>query len=232
MAIIHWKQRIVKGVFTMKEKISREKEQIMLLTMGFLLLAVGMFSSQGEPEHLTRGDFIRFHVIANSNEEADQALKLEVRDEILAQIAPELNQMDSMTHTREYIRENMDKIAAIAEGVISEQGFSYGVETDLGLRWIPEKTYGQITFPQGTYEAFTVTLGEGAGENWWCVMFPPLCLIDEAAEKDAALEPGEFISEKYELLMESKEQGKPLTLKFKSAEIAEDVLDLIFLHLV
>ena len=216
----------------MREKRIKEKEQVILLIMGFLLLGLGMLSAQREPEELTKEDFIRFHVIANSNDEEDQALKLHVRDAILERITPDLNQMDSVAHTRDYIVDRMDEIVAIAEDVISEQGFSYGAKAALGNRWIPEKTYGQVTFPAGTYEAFTVTLGEGAGENWWCVMFPPLCLIDESEEDEEALEPGDFISEKYEPLIESNRQGKPLTLKFKSAEVAEDVIDLIFLHLV
>lgn len=216
----------------MKEKIIKEKEQVILLVLGFLLLGLGMFSAEQEPEELTKEDFIRFHVIANSNDEEDQALKLQVRDEILERITPDLNQMDSVAHTRDYIMDHMDEIVSLAEDVISEQGFSYSAEAALGDRWIPEKTYGQVTFPAGTYEAFTVTLGEGAGENWWCVMFPPLCLIDESSEDGETIEPGDFISEKYEPLIESNQQGKPLTLKFKSAEVVEDVMNLIFLHLV
>lgn len=209
----------------MKEKI-KEKKQLMLLVVGCFFVGMSFFCWRQEPEDLTKEDFIRFHVIANSNKMEDQVLKLQVRDAVLEQIAPELAQMDSLEHTRAYILGNMEKIADIAEDVMAKEGFFYGADAELGVRWIPEKTYGQVTFPGGTYEAFTLTLGEGEGENWWCVMFPPLCLIDETTEKDGEeewktqeKEPKDWIAEKYEPLIESQEKGKPLVLKFKTAEL-------------
>lgn len=198
-------------------------KNIFLFTMGVLLLSLSVLGMSRPSEALTPGDFIRFHVIANSNSEEDQALKLKVRDEILAKVTSDLAQMESIDCTRDYIEENMSRIAEIAEAVIRQQGFAYSAKANLRIRWIPEKTYGTVTFPAGNYEAFTVELGQAAGENWWCVMFPPLCLIGDDPEAVAQLDTSEFIQEKYEPLIDSNKKGKPLTLKFKTAEIANTV---------
>ena len=198
-----------------------------------------------QQEPLTREDFIRFHVIANSDSREDQELKLAVRDRILEEIEPDLKEMTSIENTRTYIIENRKKIEALAEEIIREAGMDYGADSSLGIRWIPEKTYGSITFPAGTYEAFTIELGEAGGQNWWCVMFPPLCLIGEEAEKeetsvedDSENNPAvklrkeekisSFIAEKYEPLLRSAETGEPLVLKFKTAEIAESIGKSVF----
>ena len=79
----------------------------------------------------------------------------------------------------EYLKENKKRLQRIAEGVIAAQGYDYPAAVELGVRYIPQKTYGDITFPAGNYEALNITIGSGQGENWWCVLFPPLCLLDE-----------------------------------------------------
>lgn len=142
---------------------------------------------------------IRFHVIANSDSQEDQELKLGVRDYVLPKIeegivkelkelgeqsgrqqaatAEEEQERQAQT-TRKYVRENLELIRVWAEEYISECGFEYKVQTQLGVREIPAKQYDDLYFPAGNYEALTITIGEGAGQNWWCVVFPPLCLID------------------------------------------------------
>lgn len=134
---------------------------------------------------------IRFHVIANSNTEQDQELKLAVRDYVLprleAGIADEINKRtaegvaedtEQIEITQRYIMQNMSSIGDWAREYLRRCGYDYAVSTELGVRAIPEKSYGDIFFPAGNYEALTITIGEGKGENWWCVVFPPLCLID------------------------------------------------------
>lgn len=139
--------------------------------------------------------FIRFHIKANSDSEEDQALKLQVRNHVLAKVQNHL--MDSISReisavqdgtglteerklelTRSWIHENMDTIEKWAEETVHAEGFSYTVSATLGVTWIPEREYDGIYFPPGNYEALTLHIGEGAGQNWWCVLFPPLCLID------------------------------------------------------
>ena len=87
--------------------------------------------------------------------------------------------LKTVDETREYLKENKKRLQRIAEGVIAAQGYDYPAAVELGVRYIPQKTYGDITFPAGNYEALNITIGSGQGENWWCVLFPPLCLLDE-----------------------------------------------------
>lgn len=121
---------------------------------------------------------IRFHVIANSDTESDQALKLKVRDEVLKYISPKLINSKNINESRRILRENNIIILGIARKVIRQQGYTYGVTSTLSKFNFPIKTYGNITLPQGTYEAYRIIIGQGKGKNWWCVMFPPLCFVD------------------------------------------------------
>lgn len=199
---------------------------ILILLTGFILICFWGMYYQGQ-EELTRDDFIRFHVIANSNSAEDQALKLTVRDEVLKEVSRELADMDSIGESRGWLEENAGKINEIAEKVIAREGYEYSAETETGMRWIPEKSYGSVTFPAGNYNAFTIKIGEGEGENWWCVMFPPICIIGEERGEDGEALAEEFEGTKYEELVKSSVEGTPYTLKFKSAEIGENFLEWI-----
>lgn len=121
---------------------------------------------------------IRFHVLANSDSESDQALKLKVRDAILEYISPKLKNSSNINESRKIIKENDKYILSIAEKVIHEQGYNYEVRSTFSNFNFPIKTYGNITLPQGKYEAYRIIIGAGKGQNWWCVMFPPLCFVD------------------------------------------------------
>ncbi|MGL5152576.1 MAG: stage II sporulation protein R [Clostridium sp.] len=121
---------------------------------------------------------IRFHVLANSDSKSDQDLKLKVRDEIINYLTPLLKDSKSIDNSRKIIQENDDKIKKIAKAVIEESGYKYEVNSTLAKENFPDKTYGNILLPQGEYEAYRVIIGDGEGQNWWCVMFPPLCFVD------------------------------------------------------
>lgn len=121
---------------------------------------------------------IRFHVIANSDREEDQALKLKVRDEVLTYIQPMLKDSESIEMSREILARENDRIIQIAKEVIAANGYDYSVESTLSREYFPIKTYGNITLPQGEYEAYRIIIGTGEGQNWWCVMFPPICFVD------------------------------------------------------
>lgn len=121
---------------------------------------------------------IRFHVLANSNSDEDQALKLKVKDNVIKYMEPILKKSESLEMTRELLKANKDKVQAIAEKIIKEEGYDYKVSIELKKENFPEKIYGNIILPQGEYEAFRILIGDYKGENWWCVMFPPLCFVD------------------------------------------------------
>lgn len=122
---------------------------------------------------------IRMHVIANSNSQEDQGLKLKVRDKILVYVGENTKNNDSIDETRLFLMRHKQELADIAKSVVYENGYDYDVDVQLGVRWIKEKNYGDITFPAGNYEALNITIGKGQGENWWCVLFPPLCLVKD-----------------------------------------------------
>ena len=186
-------------------------------------------SGSGDSEEKSGGNYggvIRFHVVANSNSERDQALKLEVRDRVLAVVNQALVSETMLRHEEEdgltarldleeahdLIEENLDKIEAVAEEVIAENGSNYEAVAELGVRWIPQKTYGDVTFPAGNYEALNITIGEGQGENWWCVLFPPLCIIDPEGSSLDGIETDSF-----------GENSEAITLKFKTQELYEEL---------
>ena len=123
---------------------------------------------------------IRFHVIANSDSEEDQALKLKVRDRIIDKMSSKLENVDNLDEARKILNSSIEEVNNIAKDVIIEEGFNYDVYTMLSNENFPDKIYGDYIFPQGNYEAYRVIIGSGEGQNWWCVMFPPLCFIDES----------------------------------------------------
>ncbi len=124
------------------------------------------------------GKLIRFHVIANSDSEKDQNLKLKVRDKVLEYVQPLLKDSKNIEESREILNRENEKVLEIAREVIKENGYDYSVESTLDKENFPVKTYGNITLPQGEYEAYRIIIGTGEGQNWWCVMFPPICFVD------------------------------------------------------
>jgi len=161
--------------------ISDEKKCVILLAltivMGFLLFYTYIGDNAGINENDHEG-IIRLHVIANSDSVSDQRLKLKVRDAVIAYMDDQ-EYLRTVNDTRSHMEDNLRRLETIAAGVIASEGYDYKAKADIGIRYIPEKTYGDITFPAGNYEALNITIGDGEGANWWCVLFPPLCLLDE-----------------------------------------------------
>ncbi len=212
------------------------KNQIRLVF--FLLLSLFIYScfiSADSAGVLSNEDFIRFHVVANSNTLEDQELKLIVRDGLLKSIneglvAETMAIADTaqskvtldINRSKEFIEENLTELEKKARGILSKQGCNYPVKANLDVAWIPQKTYGNVTFPAGNYNALTVTIGQGQGENWWCVLFPPLCLIGLTPESDGEMEDlyrEAILDDKYSALLEESEKPKTLELKFKVLEL-------------
>lgn len=135
------------------------------------LLEVAQMAENGE-------DLIRFHVIANSDAEEDQALKRAVRDAILEEISPQLAQSQSLEQSRRILTELRPVMEEISRKVIAAWSKDYPVKTEYGEFIFPTKSYGSLILPAGEYEAVRVVIGEGKGSNWWCVLFPPLCFVD------------------------------------------------------
>lgn len=167
---------------------------------------------------------IRFHVLANSDTQEDQNLKLKVRDAVGSYMQPRLKGISDIETSRRVIQKNLPGITKLAEGIIAQEGYTYKIEASLAVTDFPEKTYGNYTFPAGKYEALEVVIGDGRGHNWWCVMYPNLCffnsvyeVVDGEAEKSLQRA---LTQEEYESLME----GKDYEVRFALVERVRELL--------
>jgi stage II sporulation protein R len=160
---------------------------------------------------------IRFHVIANSDTEEDQNLKLKVRDAVISYVYDKLKNSKSLDESREFINENKEIIEGIAKEVIQNNGYNYQVTSSLSRENFPDKVYGDIIFPQGEYEAYRILIGEAKGQNWWCVMFPPLCFLDETKE---TIDTSNI---KENLDVSKEEEEKPIIFKFKIFDFIKNI---------
>ena len=118
---------------------------------------------------------VRLHVVANSDTDEDQALKLEVRDEIIDFLEPVLQDADSVEETKKLLEDNIKKIEEEAQKIVKKYGYTYGVTADFGNYNFPSKSYENAQFPKGKYDALKIVIGKGEGKNWWCVLYPQLC---------------------------------------------------------
>lgn len=123
---------------------------------------------------------IRYHVRANSDSKEDQALKMAVKEDVLVMLNEGLKACTDVKECRKFIVNNLQNIYTTARNTIVEQGYDYRVKVYLTVEEFPIKTYGDVTFPAGKYQALRIDIGDAKGKNWWCVMYPPLCFIDES----------------------------------------------------
>ena len=164
-------------------------------------------------------EIIRFHVIANSDSTEDQALKLVVKDNLVKSLSPLLDDASTINEARSILLEQQALIQETAEDTIQARGYDYSVKVSLEKCYFPMKVYGDYSFPPGTYEALRVQIGAAKGKNWWCVMFPPLCFVDETYsivdEKSGKKLKKLLSDEEYATLFNKK---TPVKVKFKILE--------------
>lgn len=152
---------------------------LIILSWGLTQLVRIHASSQDKLQEGIAEKIIRFHVIANSDSEDDQHLKYKVKNALVQFLQPYLNNASDIEDAHSILDEMLPMIEDIAIMVIDENGYDYSVTTSLTSAYFPMKVYGDYTFPPGNYQALQIKIGRGSGRNWWCVMFPPLCFIDE-----------------------------------------------------
>ena len=145
----------------------------------------------------------RLHVIANSDSEVDQQIKMDVRNAVLEASKEGILKCENPLEAEEYIKANLQTILSAANKALEDNGVDYKATAQIGEFSFPEKTYGEVTFPEGNYHALKINLGEAEGQNWWCVMFPPLCLseigaLDEDYELPEDVEYKSFFAELFE----------------------------------
>ncbi len=195
---------------------------IATLALCAILLFVGLFPVHGEDE--IYDTVVRLHVLADSDGEEDQARKLRVRDAVLAVTSPLLADCTSQDEARAVIEANVDAIRAAAEGVLAAEGCSDRVEILLGEESYPTRDYDGICFPSGSYLSLRVCIGEAAGQNWWCCLFPPICLgsasVSPEDAEDAFIAVG-LTPSQYKIITESE---KPVyRVRFKILELLQNL---------
>ncbi len=196
--------------------MDRKLKRWELALMFGLLAAVVAGSWLGQEQQELADSVIRFHVIANSDSQADQALKLRVRDEVLAQAERFYPEHATLTEARSALEEHLDDLAQAGQAVVNETGYDYQVTAELTNCWFPTKEYEGFALPAGNYNALRIVIGEGKGQNWWCVAFPPLCLGAASETVEEATQAGYFTPGQAALVTE---QDEGYVLKFKSLEL-------------
>ena len=185
------------------------------LMLGILCaLLGGAWLGEGQAELADR--VIRFHVIANSDSETDQALKLQVRDAVLAETERFYPEGADLETARAALQAHLGELAQVGQQVVDDAGYNYPVTTALEKVWFPTKEYDGFALPAGEYTALRIVIGEGAGQNWWCVAFPPLCLGAASDTVDEATAAGYFSEDQAALITG---EGQGYVLKFKSMEL-------------
>lgn len=165
----------------------------------------------------------RLHVIANSDSAEDQNLKYIVRDKVIEYMSSISQNASSKEDVIEIAKANLDKIQAIASQTIRENGYTYSVNVEVGNFSFPSKRYGDITLPPGYYDALRIKIGKAEGQNWWCVMFPPLCFVDVTSgvvpDESKEIMKENLSKEEFDLISKNSNEVK---VKFKIVEVLQN----------
>ena len=204
-----------------KLKIGRIFVILILLSLFILISAISYVDAVSNN---IADSVFRLHVIANSNSKEDQELKLKVRDELLSYMNIISKDSTSKQEAMQIANEHKEEFTQIVEKVIKENGYNYTVNVQIGKADFPTKYYGDITLPAGTYDALKVQVGEAKGQNWWCVMFPPLCFVDVSTgivPDNSKQELKQSLdNEEYDLI--SKTDNNEISFKFKIVELFQN----------
>lgn len=193
-------------------------ELALILALGITFLCGAALSRD---QKALSDKLIRLHVVANSDSETDQALKLKVRDKILEDVGSMLDGVTDRDKAVKLIDANLDTIVRDAKEVVKSEGYVYDVSASITVEEFPTREYDTFSLPAGKYESLRVVIGSGQGHNWWCVIFPPLC--DSAAtEKQEVMQ--QLTDEQIQLITSDK---PAYVLKFKSIELLDKLKALL-----
>ena len=200
------------------------KTIIVLFLLFTLYIFISAYSYVSAISDNLYNSVFRLHVIANSNSAQDQNLKYIVRDNLINYLNNKKDNFSSKEEVIEYSKEHLSDLKQIAENTIKNEGFSYPVNLEIGNFEFPTKSYGDISFPAGYYDALKVEIGTAQGKNWWCVMFPPLCFVDTTTgivpyESKQSLQEN-LSTENYKIISENNKSD--INVKFKIIEFFEN----------
>ena len=197
------------------------KKSVLILLSALLLLIALLSILPIHSESLIYDEVLRLHVIANSDSDADQELKLLVRDAILEETQKILKNVKSREEAEKIISEHSALLKNIALETVRKNRFDYSVALELGKEKYPTKNYESCAFPSGEYLSLRIKIGEASGENWWCVLFPPLCL-SAATDKDAFTSVG-ITDSQYQIITET--DNPKYKIRFKLLESFEQLIN-------
>ncbi|NYE06032.1 stage II sporulation protein R [Bacillus niacini] len=183
---------------------------LIILSLGTILnLYMPKTEAVAKDSIVIPAEAIRLRILANSDSAEDQEIKRKVRDAVNAQITLWVQDLTSLEKAKTVINSKLPEVQAIAEKVVAEQGSSQSVNVEFGKVQFPTKLYGEFLYPAGEYQAILITLGEGTGANWWCVLYPPLCFLDFSngvAVQSDGFEDKAYAAEKEEQVVEASEE--------------------------
>lgn len=195
---------------------------VILISLTLTSLVMGAVK-KAEIEQGISSKVVRFHVRANSGSDNDQSIKLKVRDNVLELSEQLLESCETKEESLEVLEKNISSIEKAAQQTVIENGGTDKVKAEIREEIFPVRKYGELVFPAGKYTSLVIEIGSGRGKNWWCVMFPKLCYIDESIVSDS----GESQSELKHILSENEYNavtGKSdIEIGFKFAEIIDDI---------
>ncbi len=217
----------------MKERII--KTRLVILILSFIgVISIMSIAIKDEVDKIDsstesyKEKLIRFHVIANSDSDEDQELKLKVRDEIISYLQPKLKNSKSIEESENIISNEYESLQKIGKDTIEANGYDYDVKVGIEYSNFPTKQYSNVILPAGEYKALKVVIGNGTGKNWWCVMFPPLCFVDEenGVIDEATDEKLQSVlsEDEYKLITtKNKEEESVVKFKFKIVEVMKGI---------
>ena len=199
-----------------------------LLILFILLIIYIFFSAVNYVQAISNGledNIFRLHVIANSDSEEDQDLKYKVRDNLISYMNSISINSNNKNEIIKIANENKNKFYEIARKTIVENGYDYNVEIEIGNFYFPTKKYGDVSIPAGEYDSLRVKIGKAEGQNWWCVMFPPLCFVNLTTgivpEESKQTLKKELTDEEYQIISSNSTDIK---LKFKIIELLQNTV--------
>ena len=198
-------------------------QKIVLILCVFVLCAAICDILPVRGEEKIYESVVRLHVLANSDNEEDQALKLKVRDAILAYVSPRVIDSQSREEAIEILNGELENIKKVAAELVANEGYEYGIDVTLTLEEYPTRNYESMSFPSGEYVSLRVLIGDAEGQNWWCVLFPPLCLSAASSrdENEEAFIAVGLTSDQYKIITETDDVK--YHLRFKILEVIESI---------
>ena len=199
----------------MRKQLSKRGTAELAVLMGLIFTAVMSFARFDAACEDLRQNVLRLHIIANSNSEADQAVKLLVRDRILSETTDIFTGAAGLADAEKKAAERIGDIAEYAAETLEENGFGYGATAEIGNSYFETREYETFTLPAGNYRSLIIRLGKAEGKNWWCVVFPAVCI-------PAAAQGAELSDSTSKASAEIAEHPQKYIMRFKAVEIFED----------